>query len=236
MRRPTAGALLGRAASAICDSRPRAVDDSARRRLLACGVGSGRAWPRRILVIGGRRKRIARFQFSEIESRKFRSRPQKCFRQAASVVLFPRSGIRPRHVWPSLMPVSRITDVRSHPHFPTRRQFKQAGMRRMFQGGVASADGNDARHWVLSAASLAALRALCSSRVISSPRATSAKASSTYGGALAGPVRLASPSPASTSDRSNHARTNDAGFPPRGQTPRLGRCGARRRVCRWSTA
>jgi hypothetical protein len=39
MRRPTAGALLGRAASAICDSRPRAVDDSARRRLLARGVG-----------------------------------------------------------------------------------------------------------------------------------------------------------------------------------------------------
>jgi len=58
-------------------------------------------------------------------------------------------------------------------------------MRRMFQGAIASADGatiNDARHWVLSAASPAALRALCSSRVISSPRAPlSAKASSTYG-------------------------------------------------------
>jgi hypothetical protein len=37
MRRPTAGALLGR----LGDLRqpPRAVDDSARRRLLACGVG-----------------------------------------------------------------------------------------------------------------------------------------------------------------------------------------------------
>ncbi len=44
---------------------------------------------------------------------------------------------------------------------------------------VGGRSDDDARHYPRSAASLAALRALCSSSVISSPRATSASASST---------------------------------------------------------
>ena len=138
-----------------CDVRPRARCSVARPRRSAtaalvrsttrlAGVCShaawvsGRAWPRRILVIGGRRKRIARFHiFRNRISQISKSGPQMRFRTRLLVSCHSREC----------------------------EECSRAAWRPQ--------TAKSARHWVLSAASPAALRALCSSRVISSPRATS---------------------------------------------------------------
>ncbi len=92
------------------------------------GGVSGRAWPRRILVIGGRRKRVARLHiFRNIISQISKSGPQMCFRTRLLVSCHSRvsGNPGPRHVWPSLDARFRghDTDVsESSPHFQRLRR------------------------------------------------------------------------------------------------------------------
>ena len=126
VRCPTASELLGRATSPICDSRRR-LDLPASGTTSGGGV-SGRAWPRRILVIGGRRKRVARLHiFRNRISQISQSGPQMRFRTRLLVSCHSRvsGNPGPRHVWPSLDARFRghDTDVsESSPHFQRLRR------------------------------------------------------------------------------------------------------------------
>jgi hypothetical protein len=110
-------------ASAICDSRP--VRSTTRLAGVCSHAAwvSGRAWPRRILVIGGRRNRIARLHiFRNRILQILKSRPQMRFRTRLLVSCHSRVSGNPgsRHVRPSLDARFRghDTDVsESFPHF-----------------------------------------------------------------------------------------------------------------------
>ena len=119
---------LGRAASAICDSRPRAVDDSARRRLLACGVGFWES-----LATADSRHRRSKEEnsttpyFQKQISQISKSGLQMCFRTRLLVSCHSRvsGNPGPRHVRPSLDARFRghDTDVsESSPHFQRLRR------------------------------------------------------------------------------------------------------------------
>jgi hypothetical protein len=111
MRRPTSGALLGREASAICDSRPRVVDDSARQRLLACSVGFWES----LATADSRHRRSKEensmtpdFQKQNLANFEVRS-ADALSDQAASVVSFPhkRESRAPARAAKSGCPLSR---------------------------------------------------------------------------------------------------------------------------------